>query len=166
MVLANKEFLVIRINTSDGKTFNLDLSDEKQAKHLMKLLGSYDFQKSISGITALRRYTRRHRCPNQGCKRVATLNCPACGEINDNGRFNYTGNQYTLARPNTFDKISFAVENSVNNVGSDANGGEKIICNAGSVQLQIMAYAHQPSARLILREIGEQRYNPDISGNA
>lgn len=153
---------MIRINTSNGNTFRLDLADEDQARKLVKLLGDYDFQRTITGITVMRRYTRRHRCNNQGCKRVAKLVCPVCGEIEDGGRFSYTGNQYTLVRPSSFDRISFAVENSVSNGDNGVNGGEKLICSAGGVQLQIMAYAHQPSARVSLREIGKQRYNPNV----
>jgi len=153
---------MIRINTSDGKTFRLDLGNEEQARELVGMMSNYDFQKSVTGITVMRRYTRRHRCPTQGCKRVATLVCPVCGEIEDNGRFSYTGNQYTLVRPHSFDRISFAIENSVSNGENGVNGGEKLVCSAGNVQLQIMAYAHQPSARVTLREIGEQRYNPNV----
>jgi hypothetical protein len=154
---------MIRINISNGKTFRLDLNDEEQAKKLVELLGEHSFQESITGITVMRRYARRHRCSNQGCKRMAKLVCPVCGEIGDGGYFNYTGNQYTLVRPNSFDRVSFAVENSVVNGGKGVNGGEKLICNAGDVQLQIMAYAHQPSARVTLRKIGKQRYNPIIN---
>jgi hypothetical protein len=153
---------VIRINTSDGSTFKLDLKDEKQAKRLIELLGDYEFQKHITAITAMRQYSRRHRCPTRGCKRLTKMVCPVCGEVDDGGSFSYTGNQYTLVRPNTFERVSFSIEDSPTDVDKNVNGGEKLICNAGSTQLTIMVYSNQPSARVTLRKIGEQRYNPNV----
>jgi hypothetical protein len=149
---------VVKININDGNTFKLDLSNEDQAKELIQLLGDYDFQQKITAITAFKQYTRRHRCPNKGCKQLVKLVCPDCGVVNDGGNFVYTGNQYTLIRPNA-NRVSFSVENTP----FDAKGGtEKLICNAGEMQLSITTYAQQPAARVMLLKIGEQRYNPNI----
>ncbi len=153
---------MIRINTSDGQTFKIDLDDEKQAKTLIKLLSDYDFQKNITAITGMKHYSRRYRCPNRGCKRPTKMACPVCGEIEDGGSFFYTGNQYTLIRPNKFDKISFYIEKSRENVDIGVDVGERLICNAGSIQFTLMTYSNQPSTRITLREIGEQRYNPIV----
>jgi len=151
---------VFRINTANGDTFKLDVNDEEQAKRLLTLLKSHKFQQDISGITVLRRYTRRHRCPNPECKRPAKLVCPKCGEIDDGGVFSYMGVQYTLARPDTFDKVSFSAEGLERDDAVNMKGGERLVCFAGDVQLTIMAHAQQPAARVTLRRIGKQRYNP------
>jgi hypothetical protein len=151
---------VFRINTADGDTIRLDPHDEEQAQRLLSLMKDHKFQEKISGITVLRRYTRRHRCPNSGCKRHAKLVCPKCGEIDDGYKFTYTGLQYTLARPDTFDKVSFTAEGLERDDSVNMKGGERLVCFAGDVQLTVMAHAQQPAARVTLRRIGKQRYNP------
>ena len=150
---------MLRINTKNGETFKLDLGDERQAAELIKMLADSEFQRSISAITVMKRYTRRHRCPNQGCKRLAKLVCPKCGEIHDDGEFSYMGNQFAIVKPDSFDKVCFEAENSMINDGEDI-GGEKLVLYAGDVQLTIMAYTQQPTARVTLRKIGKRRFNP------
>jgi len=150
---------MLRINTKDGNTFKLDLENENQAKRLVSLLADEEFQKSITGITVMRRYKRRHRCPNHGCKRPTKLVCPTCGEVDDSGNFEYMGNQFAITRPETFDRVSFAAENSIIPGGS-VIGGERLICFAGDVQLMIMAYSNQPTARVTLQKVGKRRFSP------
>lgn len=152
---------MIKINTSSGETFKLDLNNEEQAKKLVSLLRDYKFQNEITGITVLRKYKRRHRCNNPNCKRISKAICPRCGEIDDGGNFNYT-DQYTLVRPSSFGKINFTIEESKTNATKNQNVGEKIICNAGDIQLSIMAYSQQPATRISIQRIGNQRYNPRI----
>lgn len=151
---------MIRINIKNGETFKLDLNDEAQAKRLLSLLQNWDFQEQITAITTLRQYSRKHRCPNRGCRNLVTTVCPSCGVIQDNGSFKYTGNQYTLTRPQAFNNVNFGVELIPSNTDDATRGIEKLICNAGGVQLMISTYGNQPSTRVTLREIGEQRYNP------
>ena len=151
---------MFRFNTSDGDTFKLDTQDEEQAKRLLRLLKDHSFQQKVTGITVLKRYTRRHRCPDPRCKRPAKLVCPTCGEIDDGGVFTYTGVQYTLLRPEGFDKVSFSAESLDKEDDTSMKGGERLVCFAGDVQVTIMAHAQQPSTRITLRRIGKQRYNP------
>jgi hypothetical protein len=150
---------MLRINTKDGKTFKLDMDDEKQAAELVKLLSGEKMQQNITAVAVMKKYTRRHRCSNPNCKRTARLVCPHCGEIEDNGEFSYMGNQLAVIKPDTFDKVCFEAERSMIGDGKTV-GGEKLVCFAGDVQLTVMAYAQQPTARVTLRRIGKRRFNP------
>lgn len=151
---------MFKINTDTGETFRLDTHNESEAKKLLQLLGDRKFQQTITGLTVLRQYSKRYRCPNPKCRKPAKLICPSCGEVTDNGRVTYTGVHYTLLRPEDFDNISFHAETIEPDPEQGLKGGDKIVCFMGDVQLTIMAHASQPASRIALRKIGKQRYNP------
>lgn len=152
---------MLRINTKDGKTFKIDLNDKEQYEKLSELLSDNEFQKNITAITLMKRYSRKHKCTNRGCNKMAKLVCPDCGEVYDKGEFTYMGNQFALIKPDSFDKVCFEAENSMINDGENV-GGEKLVCYAGDIQLTIMSYSQQPTARVTMRKIGKRRYNPKL----
>lgn len=141
---------MIKINTKHGDTYKFDLDDEQQAIKLMRLMEDVGFQNIITGITLSQRYRRKYRCNK--CKSISKLVCPICGEIEDNGRFNYIG-QCTLSRPQ-LENINFAIDNT-DSVANKKSNGERLICNVENTQLIITTYKRQPSSRIILSTTGK-----------
>lgn len=150
---------MIRINTSDGFTLNIDLRNPEQFQELAFLLNDEKFQNKITGISSIQRYNRKIRCSK--CKKSAKIICSSCG-AEENNIFQYTGNQFSLIRPISFNNVNFQIENNVDNIDGKIIGGEKFICNTGNVQLIVMSYVNQPSSRITIREIGYQRFDSNI----
>jgi len=148
---------VLKVHTRDGITARIDLTDEAQAKEWLQRLKDPDFQQSITGVTIAQRHTKKHRCPK--CHKSAHIACAKCGRIDQSSNCT-TGIQYSLTKPEGFERTFFHLEVVGSDPDAKIRGGEKIVCFAGEVAVTIMVHQAQPSMRATLSKPGRQRYNP------
>jgi len=145
-----------KIHTCDGLTTRLELEDEEQAKKWLEHSKDPIFQDSITGITIIQKCKGHFKCPS--CKRTSKLICSNCGYSKETTCGN--GKQYTISKPNGFDKIFYHVE-SLEAEGK-MKGGERVSCFVGNVKISLMVHNSQSSARITLSNIGKQRFNPYV----
>ena len=150
---------MFKIHTSDGLTVRVDLDNEEQAQEWLKRLKDPNFQDTITGISVVQRCGGKFRCPT--CGKAARLTCTTCG-LPPQEIICGTGVQYSLSRPTGFGKANYLVERMEPNANGKIRGGEKVTCFVGDVRLTMMIHAAQPSTRISLLKIGEQRYNPYV----
>lgn len=131
---------MLKIHTSDGKTHRVDLSDEVQARKILAALGRDDFQRTVKAVSLVEHHTVRCTC--------------ACGARPSRD----FGVQYSVARPDGFDKAAFSVE--AVEPGGRVKGGERVVVHSGDVRLTLMAHSSQPAARIQVTKTGKQQFNP------
>lgn len=132
---------MIKVHTKSGQTLRLDLRDESQAREWVERLARSDFQRDVSGVTIVSHHDAAARCSECGARGAGSL-----------------GVQYSLARPDSFDQVSFHVE-GVEQSGR-VRGGERLIVFADDIRVTAMAHAAQPAVRVSVSKMGRRRYNP------
>ena len=132
---------MLKIHTRDGQTHRIDRKDADQAATWLPRMARDDFQGTITGLSLVERHASSGRCGACGQK----CSCD-------------TGVQYSVARPDDFQKIFFHVEAIEQN--GKVKGGERVTIFADDVRLVLMAHASQPSTRVSIAKVGRQRFNP------
>lgn len=73
-------------------------------------------------------------------------------------RFN--GVMYSLPRPVGFDRIFLFAEQLQADSAQKFKGGERLVCQADEVRVQLMVHQAQRATRVSLSKTGQQCYNP------
>lgn len=146
-----------RIQTSDGLSVRLDLSDEDQARAWLTKLKDPNFREMVSTIAVIQQCSGKWRCPE--CKQSKRLVCSGCRQ---NGRQAECAKQiqFVMSRPEGFDQKFYHIEQLDRDVAEKIHGGQRITCFVDDVRLTITTHADQPAARISLLKTGKQRYNP------
>lgn len=146
---------MFKIHTSDGKTTPIDLSSDESHDEWMARFRNKEFQKTITGVSIIKRCGSRVRCPN--CSAPVGGSCEKCGHDFQSNKCN-AGVQYSLTRPQKIDGVHYELETIESPDGT--RNAEKITCYAGDICLTMLSHANQPAARVILAKVGKRRYNP------
>lgn len=149
---------MFKVNTSDGKTYCIDLNNEEQAKFWLNKLKSNNFQKEITGIIIVQDYPRRIKC--EICNNSNDIICGSCGTSFSEDPFIKTNFQCSLSNPKNSTSNFYKLEDIKQKNGSKMHGGKKVICFSDDNIVTIMAHKNQPSIRVTLHKHGKQRYNP------
>lgn len=72
----------------------------------------------------------------------------------------HRGVQYSLPRPLGFDHVVFQPEIILPDDQKKIKGGERVVCQAGDVRVELMVHKAQRAARVSLKRTGKQRFNP------
>ena len=70
------------------------------------------------------------------------------------------GVQYSLPKPYGFDRVSYLPELIEPDPTKKIKGGERVTCFAGDVRATIMVHRESRAARISLRRLGKQRFDP------
>jgi hypothetical protein len=132
---------MIRIHTADGRTVAMSLRDETQARELLRMLSSDNFQRCITAITIAAEHSTVARCYVCGAKVSAHLS-----------------NQLSVTSPRGERTYHFHVEKV--EPGGKIKGGERLVLFAGDVRLTAMSHAAQPSVRVSLSKLGKRVADP------
>lgn len=153
---------MFKIHTNDGITSRIDLSDADQAREWLERLGKSSFQKTITGMSVLRKCNGVFRCSSCN-KKFRHITCPACGR-QENEAHCRTGVQYSLSKPIDFRDQFYYPERIEPNHEAHIRGGERIVCFVDGVRIVMMAHANQSAVRFSLAKVGKQMYNPYDNG--
>ncbi len=148
---------MFKIHTSDGKTVNVDFSDEETRDQWIEKLKNIGYQKTITGITIIQRCNVKTKCPK--CGRSVELRCSNCNNVEKNPKCN-AGIQYSLTKPISFDSVKYYPEHMEANPNLKFKGCEKLICFLDNIKITLISHANQPAIRVSLNKIGKQRFNP------
>lgn len=151
---------MLKIHTKDGKTNLLDLKNIEQARDWLDKLKDPEFQKFITGMTLEQKCQSRFRCDN--CKSPVLI-CSECGFVHEQARCG-SGAQYSLPRPNGFNRIFCQAEYIKPNKEKKIHGGEKIVCFCDDIQIGVMSHREQKAIRVSLAKPGFRRFSPN-NGN-
>lgn len=66
--------------------------------------------------------------------------------------------QYSIARPEDFDRVFFDMENIEPN--GKFRGGERVVCFAGDTRAIVLVHREKKSVRFAMRRVGKHIYNP------
>lgn len=136
------------------------MADSEQAKEWLGRLRDRGLQQSITGISVVQDAHARLRCPH--CDRAGRLVCLGCNHAVSAEARTATGVQYSLSRPDGYERAAFSVEDVPNDPDARVRGGERVTCFAGDSRITMMVHRGQPSVRVTLVKTGRQRYNPMV----
>lgn len=133
---------MLKVQTKDGATVHVDLSDAAQARDVIRRLKSPSHQAELTALTVAQPIRERHRCPS-------------CGfSSQTEGKHVH----YALARPEGFHSVFLWPE--IVEPDGRVKGGEKITAIVDDFRLTLMVHRSQPAIRVSLLKTGRQRYNP------